>query len=302
MKPLLKIVGTQQNRIFQIMRVREPYFFPSWHFHPEYEIMLVKEGTGIRFVGDSMERFQPGDIVFYGPNIPHLYRSDRTFYQKSSGLVSRAIVVYFKDDFLGSAFWNLPDIAMVKHMFVRARRGIKFKGRTKEELSARLEGLDEQKSGIDGIIDLLSILKIITYTDDFDLLSSSAFSRCVKENDCERMNKVYQFIMDNAAENPTLEEVSRVAHMSETAFCRYFKSRTNKTYTQFLNEIKIGNACKLLIDNDLSISQVCFEIGFNNFTHFNSQFKKIMGITPKQYQHKHSPVLRKLGSGTLSMG
>lgn len=287
MKPILKIVNTQQSEAFQIMKVNDPYFFPTWHFHPELEIMLVQEGSGIRFVGNSMERFQAGDLVLYGSNIPHLYRSDKEFYQKDTELVSKATVVYFKENFLGDSFWQLPPIAPIKKLLALSRRGIKFQGEAKEELKRQIQLLDEQKNSIGRIIDLLSILKIMAETKEYELLLNTAFTKYVSEDECERINKVYQFIIDNYTVNPTLEQVSAVANMSETAFCRYFKSHTNKTYTQFLNDIKVDNACRLLIDNRLSISQICFETGFNNFTHFNDQFKKITGITPKQYQASH---------------
>lgn len=287
MKPLLKIIKTQQNAPFQIMKVEEPYFFPSWHFHPEYEIMLVHKGTGIRFVGDSMERFQPGDLVFYGNNIPHLYRSDAAYYEKDTELVSKATVVYFKDTFMGQNLWDLPDITALRKLFSLSKRGIKFKGKTRVDLRRHIEKMNDEKTGLDKLIDLLTLFKIMAGTKEYDLLSSNAFTRYIEEDDCERINNVYQFIMDKYTENPSLEEVSDIANMSTTAFCRYFKSHTNKTYTQFLNEIKIGNVCKLLIDNNRSISQVCFESGFNNFTHFNSQFKKIIGLTPREYQKKH---------------
>ncbi|WP_428664326.1 AraC family transcriptional regulator [Runella sp.] len=287
MKPILKIVNTQQSEAFQIMKVNDPYFFPTWHFHPELEIMLVQEGSGIRFVGNSMERFQAGDLVLYGSNIPHLYRSDKEYYQKDTPLVSRATVVYFKENFLGESFWQLPPISPIKKLLALSKRGIKFKGEAKEELQRQVQQLDDQKNSIGRIIDLLSILKIMAETKEYELLLNNAFTKYVSEDECERINKVYQFIIDNYTENPTLERVSEVANMSATAFCRYFKSHTNKTYTQFLNDIKVDNACRLLIDNRLSISQICFETGFNNFTHFNDQFKKITGITPKQYQSSH---------------
>ena len=269
------------------MQVHEPYFFPSWHFHPEYELMLVLEGTGIRFVGDSMERFQPGDLVFYGPNIPHLYRSDKEYYERDSQLISKATVVYFKENFLGDNFWDLPDLARVKKLLSHSTRGIRFRGKTRIELRKHLQKLHDGKDGLEKIIDVLTILKIMADSKDYDLLSSSAFTKYVGEDDCERINKVYQFLMEHYMESPSLEEVSEIANMTTTAFCRYFKSHTNKTYTQFLNEIKIGNACKLLIDQSLSISQICFETGFNNFTHFNNQFKKITRLTPSQYQDRH---------------
>lgn len=287
MKLIQKKINSKQNKVFELMNVREPYFFPSWHFHPEYEIMLVLEGTGMRFVGDSIERFQGGDLVFYGANIPHLYRNDKEYYQKESNLISRAIVVYFRENFLGQSFWELRETIPVGKLFSLSQRGIKFKGKVKNTLRRQIQKLDNQKEGIEKIIDLLTILKTMAGTEKYDLLSSKSFTYHIDENDCERMNKVYQFILDNFAESPSLEEVSEIAHMSTTAFCRYFKSHTNKTYTQFLNEIKVGNACKLLLENDLSISQICFESGYNTFTHFNNQFKKVTGFTPSQYQRKH---------------
>lgn len=287
MKPLLKIIDTEQNMAFRIMQVEEPYFFPSWHFHPECEIMLVLEGMGIRFAGDSMERFQRGDLVFFGPQIPHLYRSDSPYYENDSALVSKAIVIYFKEDFLGQDFLDLPDMLPLKKLFHSAKRGIKFTGSVREELTKKITVLDKLEDGMERIIGLLTILKTMSASKDNILLSSSAFTKFIEESDCERINKVYQFIMDNYADSPTLEQIADVANMSATAFCRYFKSHTHKTYTQFLNEIKIGNACKLLMDNNHSISQVCYEIGFNNFTHFNSQFKKIIGITPREYKNRN---------------
>lgn len=287
MKPILKIVDTQQSEAFQLMKVQDPYFFPSWHFHPELEIMLVQEGAGIRFVGNSMERFQAGDLVLYGSSIPHLYRSDKEYYQKDSPLISKATVIYFKENFLGESFLQIPSIAPIKKLLALSRRGIKFKGITREKLQELIPQLEWQKNSIGRIIDLLQILKIMAETKEYDLLLQTDFTKYVSENECERINKVYQFIIDHYTENPSLEEVSDIANMSATAFCRFFKSHTQKTYTQFLNDIKIDNACRLLLDKKMSISQICFETGFNNFTHFNSQFKRIIGITPKQYQATH---------------
>ncbi len=284
MKPILKIVNTQQSEAFQIMKVKDPYFFPNWHFHPELEIMLVQEGSGIRFVGNNMERFESGDLVLLGSNMPHLYRSDKEYYEKETDLVSRATVVYFKENFLGDSFWSLPAITPIKKLLELSKRGIKFKGKVKEVLKKEIQKLDAQKNSIGRIIDLLAILKIMAETKEYDVILNSDFTKYVSAYECERINNVYQFIIDNLTENPTLDEVADIANMSPTAFCRYFKSHTSKTYTQFLNDIKIDNACRLLIDNKLSISQICFETGFNNFTHFNDQFKKITGITPKQYQ------------------
>lgn len=287
MKPLLKIINKEQQDVFQLMRVCEPHFFPALHFHPECEIMLVLKGTGIRFVGDSMERFQAGDLVFYGRDIPHFYRNDRNFYQQVSDSAAQAIVIYFKEDFLGKEFWELPKNIQLKKLFTNSKRGIKFTGKSKTELERQIKRLDDHKDSLAKLIDLLSILQIMANSRECELLSSRGFTLPIEENECKRMNDVYQHIINHYVSNPSLEEVSAIANMSPSAFCRYFKQHSNKTYTQFLNEIKIGNACKLLIDNKLPISQICFEVGFNNFTHFNGQFRRIIGVTPSQYQRQH---------------
>jgi AraC-like DNA-binding protein len=294
MKPFLKIVDTHQNAAFQVMNVCEPVFFPSWHFHPELEIMLVLEGTGMRFVGDSIERFQPGDLVFFGSEIPHLYRSDEEYYQENSSLLSKAVVIYFKEHFPGDQFWNMPEMAAVKKLMQTARRGIKFTGATRDVLEKHIVQLSRRSQGIDRIIDLLTILKTMATSQDVEVLSGNGFNNNAQATDCARINDVYEFILNNYAENPTLDDVAKIACMSSTAFCRYFKTHTNKTYVQFLNEVKIGNASKMLIDNKLTISQICYQTGFNNFNHFNKLFKRITGYTPSQYQQQYteSPITR----------
>lgn len=288
MKALLKIINTPPKDVFHLMKVNDTYFFPSWHFHPEFEIMLVIQGKGIRFVGDSMERFQPGDLVFLGKGIPHFYRSDDEYYQRTSAENSRALVLYFCEDFLGESIWDLPDISHLKKLVSNSSRGVKFEGPVKERMINQLMKLDDGRDSLAKVIDLLTILQTMAEAKEFTLLSSRGFKHNLDEAECSRMNSVYQHIINNYSENPSLEEVAKVAFMSPTSFCRYFKSHTNKTYTQFLNEIKIGNACKFLIEDKMSISQVCYETGFNNFTHFNSQFKRIIGITPTQYKQKHA--------------
>src|SRR5690606_29616006 len=237
------------------------FFFPSWHFHPECEIMLVTAGTGIRFAGDSIERFQPGDLVFFGPGISHLYRSDEEYYLENSPLISKATVLYFKENFPGEQFWNMPEMAAIKRLLMLSRRGIKFTGITRSILEKRILKLAHREEGIEKVMDLLQIMKVMATSDEYELLSGNSFTQTLDAGDCARINSVYQFILDNYTRNPSLEEVAKIACMSTTAFCRYFKTHTNKTYVQFLNEVKIGNASKMLIDNKLTISRICFETG-----------------------------------------
>src|SRR5690606_35932755 len=213
MKPLLKIINKEQQDVFQLMRVCEPHFFPALHFHPECEIMLVLKGTGIRFVGDSMERFQPGDLVFYGRDIPHFYRNDRNFYQQVSDSAAQAIVIYFKEDFLGKEFWELPKNIQLKKLFANSKRGIKFTGKSKTELERQIKRLDDHKDSLAKLIDLLSILQMMANSKECELLSSRGFVLPIEENECKRMNDVYQYIINRYADNPSLEEVSTIANM-----------------------------------------------------------------------------------------
>lgn len=288
MKPFLKIIDTHQNNAFHVLHVNERYFFPTWHFHPELEIMFVLEGTGIRFIGDSIERFQPGDLVLLGSDIPHLYRSDESFYSEDSHLRSRAIVIYFRENFAGEQFWSMPEMACIRKLLQVARKGLKFHGTEKMMLATYINTLAGRSDGIDRVIDLLTILRYMARSNETTVLSGYSASPNMQAGECERINQVYQFILDNYNSNPTLEEAARVACMSPTAFCRYFKKHTNKTYVQFLNEVRIGNATKLLIDGKMTISRVCYETGFNNFNHFSNIFKRITGFTPGQFQHQYT--------------
>ena len=177
------------------------------HFHPEFEIMLIQEGSGMRFVGGSMERFQAGDLVLLGCHVPHLFRSDQDYYQKNSGLRSKAIVIYFKEDFLGESFWKLSQVNPIKKLLFQSKRGIQFKGDAKLELTKQIQKIDHQKDGIGRIIDLLSILKTMSETKECDVISSTFFTKHSDE-ECERINKVYQFIIDNYVYNPSLGDCS----------------------------------------------------------------------------------------------
>lgn len=285
-KPVLKIINPLVISSFYLLNVHEAYFFPAWHFHPEYEITLVLDGTGLRFVGDNLGRFGPGDVLLYGGNIPHLHRSDGTY--NNSILSSKAIVIYFSENILGQGFWELSDSIYIKKLLSYSKRGIIFEGRSSKELAKQIIKINNEKDDIGRIINLLIILKMMSESKDYNLLSSISYEEFTHKDNCERMNKVYQFMLENYARNPSLEETSDIANMCVTAFCRYFKIQTNKTYTEFLNEIKIGNACKLLINNNQIISQICFEVGFNSFSHFNNQFKKRTGLCPYQYRLKYS--------------
>ena len=283
MKPLLEKSIENLNQSYLVKTLKEPFFDPNWHFHPHYQLFTVIKGTGTRFIGDDIRHFNVGDTVFLAPNMPHLWRSDREYFEKDSQLMTEGIVVYFKEDFLGSEFFEKSEMYNVKTLLKKSERGLDLTGQLKEELVNDLKNLPVV-NGFQGIIKLLSILDKLSKSTDYQYIASTTYSNTHKISETERMRLVHEYVLKHFKENINLSTVASLSNMTDAAFCRYFKSRTNKTFSDFVKEIRIGNACKMLQDENKSISQTCYESGYNTVSNFNNQFKSLKGVSPKQYQ------------------
>lgn len=283
MKPLLEKSIENLNQSYLVKTLKEPFFDPNWHFHPHYQLFTVIKGTGTRFIGDDIRHFNVGDTVFLAPNMPHLWRSDREYFEKDSQLMTEGIVVYFKEDFLGSEFFEKSEMYDIKTLLKKSERGLDLTGQLKEELVEDLKNLPVD-SGFQGIIKILSILDKLSKSTDYQYIASTTYSNTHKISETERMRLVHEYVLKHFKENINLSAVASLSNMTDAAFCRYFKSRTNKTFSDFVKEIRIGNACKMLQDENKSISQTCYESGYNTVSNFNNQFKSLKGISPKQYQ------------------
>lgn len=283
MKPLLEKSIESLNQSFLVKRLEEPFFDPNWHFHPHYQLFTVIRGTGTRFIGDDIRHFEEGDTVFLGPNMPHLWRSDRNYFEKESQLQTEGIVVYFKEDFLGNDFFEKPEMFDIKSFLKNSERGLDLTGTLGTEMLIDLKKL-LGLTGFEGISKLLNILHKLSITDDYQYISSSNYTNTHKISETERMRIVHEYVLKHFKENINLSTVASLSNMTEAAFCRYFKSRTNKTFSDFVKEIRIGNACKILQNEQKSISQICYESGYNTVSNFNNQFKSLKGISPLQYQ------------------
>jgi len=286
MQPSLKVIGSVQSQAYHVLVEDRPFFYPSYHFHPQYEIMLLQESTGTRIVGDSIEGFKPGDVVFLGRNLPHIWRNDEEYYKKNSKLKARAVVIYFKEDFLGGDFLILQEMHAIKQLFERSKRGMIFTGQAKRDLQAAIEKVPELE-GMDRLIALLNILNSMARTSEFRLISGPAFNEKVTKPDSARIDRLYNYVLDNHKRSISLHAIAEYANMNPSSFCRYFKSKTGKSFVSFLNEIRIGNACKMLVEGKQSVTQICYEVGFNNFSNFSRQFKKIKGCSPVEFQRRH---------------
>ncbi|MBN8822127.1 MULTISPECIES: AraC family transcriptional regulator [unclassified Spirosoma] len=268
---------------FIVKELVESHFDPNWHFHPHYQLFLVEEGTGTRFIGDSIKPFGPGDLVFLGPNLPHLWRSDQVYFSKQSDLITKGIVVYFADDFLGSDFLKKQEMNLLRQLLNNARQGLEWTGPTRSYAEMALRNLAAQGVGFERILSLLTLLNRLSQATDHRFLTSSGYTNTVKPSETDRMQLVHDYVLDHFPDEISLDTVSDLAGMTPPAFCRYFKARANKTFSEFVSEVRIGHACKLLMAGKLNITQISFESGFRTLSNFNRQFKFITGQTPSSY-------------------
>jgi AraC-like DNA-binding protein len=262
-----------------------PFFTYPWHYHSEYEIVYLLESTGTRFVADHIEPFGPGDLVMVAGNTPHYWRNDDKYYQGDPALRARRIVVQFPQDFLKPHIDNYPEFQAIKNLLIRSEKGIRFLPPQADEIGAMLlELLDI--NGFRQLIRLVEILQSMAANTNFRLLASEAYQPGRHEVSDNRMQKVTRFLAYKYKEQISLTEVAEIAGMHPNAFCRYFREKTGKRLSDYLNELRIGYACKLLMSDNLQISQICYESGFNNVSNFNRSFKKITGLTPSNYQEQ----------------
>ena len=281
MLPNLEKIEANINHSFHINHLRVDYFPSMRHFHPEVEILLVVEGTGTRYVGDSVESFAPGDLVMIGPNVSHEWCSDK----KSGSVVSEAIYILFNTGIMGSEFWNLPESKIILKIIEQSERGIKLTGKTRDEVAFLMKRIDTS-FGFNRITLLMTILEMIAFNGEYQYLASPVVQNTINDRDSERLNKVYKYVLDNCQQEINLERASSIANLSKPAFCRYFKKRANKTFVRFLNEIRVGQACRLLVNENQTIAEICYKCGYNNISYFIRQFKAITGFTPLGYRKK----------------
>lgn len=252
---------------------------PFWHFHPELELVYVNKGKGKRHIGSHLSYFSNSQLILIGASLPHSGFTDRF---TTNG---KETIVQFKQNFLGDQFFSIPEMQKVNNLFEKAKKGILFNAETKEIVGPKIENLINYE-GIDRIIRFLEILKDLSFSPNYTLLNVDGFAFEVEPQDNNKIDIIFGFVRKNFKQQITLDEISGKVSMTVPAFCRYFKKVTGKTFTQFVNEFRIVHATKLLAENPTSITDICFESGFNNFSHFNKLFKKFTGKSPLKYRNE----------------
>lgn len=255
----------------------------SWHYHQEFELSFITEGSGKRIVGDSVELFHPGDLIFIGPRIPHVWVSGEMAGNQHSGRTLESVYMLFNQDILPQGLTSLPEFKDVNRALHLSERGMRITGDTLNQVSRIMLQLPYQ-GRMKRLMLFYEIMHIIGSSDSFTLLATEGYIKSKFETSNSRVNTIHEFLMNNYREDVNLDKIADLVHLAPASVCRFFKSATGQTIFNYLNKIKVDYACNLLMNTDLNIVDISHDCGFNNLSHFNKQFRQITGKTPSQYR------------------
>lgn len=271
---------------FKVLLDEGPYFFTPFHFHRECQLTLVLEGNGTRFIGENVERFSAGDVVLIGSNLPHVFRNDPHYYRENAGLTAKAISIFFLPEFMDKTFWDRPETKPLADWITQSRRGIVFEGETRRQAARELRRINEMEAGFPRLMAFLNLLYRLFRSSESRFLSAPDSPPAFRPGDSHKLHRIFEYVMENFHLEIRLNSVAELASMTPAAFSRYFKRQTRKTFTEFVLEIRIAEASKLLIEEASPIGEIAYRCGFNNISNFNRRFRKIKGRTPREYRRE----------------
>lgn len=282
----LQFKSSEQDSLSSIYtkRLHRPHMGGDWHFHKEFELIYFLNGQGMRIVGDHISNFKKGELVLVGQWLPHLWRNDE---DRLEEVITDFIVIKFNRMFGEVDLFSMPELLHIKALLKEANKGLLFSDTTRKLVHHQLLELSTAESS-EKLILLLSVLRTLAHSKDYQALSGPNFSIPKDIAGENRLQKVINHISVNFSQNIGLEDISKIAVMTPPAFCRFFKARTNKTFSLFLNEVRISKACQLLINGEAPIKQICYDVGFSSLTNFNRTFKSFKAISPSEYRDNYS--------------
>jgi AraC-like DNA-binding protein len=280
-QPILETTPQSSRESFHCEVVRGRGYGARWHFHPEVQVTLVLKSAGYRIVGDNISPLLPGDLVLVGANLPHVWHQDEG--RRGSKDAVHAIVIRFREDFLGDHFLQSPEMEAVRRLLKRSARGLQVTGPTRDATAVLMRELAACQ-GLDRLLKLLEIVHLLAGSKHLKSIASASFSPSLRYSDAPRMQRVMHFIHDHLDKVIERDAVARCAALSEGAFSRFFKTRTGKTLPQYVNELRVGNACARLREADAKVSDIALACGFENLANFNRQFRAITGMSPSEYR------------------
>jgi AraC-like DNA-binding protein len=278
----LEYLPKEKDNSFVVKFFDYSYYPTPWHYHPEYEIVMVTESTGKRFIGDHISDFHPGNLAFLGPNIPHTYRNDEKYYEERSALRAKSIVIHFTESSLGNDFLELPEAKPLHKLFEESLHGLDVFGETHDSISKKLYAI-VKLSGLKRWLCLVDLLLELSESKTLSPITKSTHIG-YNEKESKRLCSVFDWITSNFEKDIKLAEAAQIAQMNENAFSRFFSLRTRKTFSGFVQELRLQKAAKLLVENDMTITEVCYECGYNNVSNFNRQFLNHYQMNPMRYK------------------
>lgn len=282
MKPLFEQLNSGKSDLISIKRYKLPHFYKRWHYHEEPEIIYVVNSEGKRIIGDSIGRFSPGDLYILGSHLPHLLLNDPNYF-KSKSIAAEAIVVHVNKNLVRNGFLAFNELKSINILLAKAGRGLHVAD-TEFVLLPKMISLSKSE-GLSRMQIFLDLLTTIIGNNEISTLASEAYRTATPKEKNIRLDAVYEFITSSFDQKITLNELAEKACMTPPAFCAYFKRITGKTPFEFLNDIRIGYACRLLTSEQSNISQIALSCGFSNLSFFNRQFKTKMNMTPRTYKN-----------------
>ncbi|MGW8315089.1 MAG: helix-turn-helix domain-containing protein [Bacteroidales bacterium] len=283
MKELLEQIKLNPEESFYIGVFQDHIDQSAWHYHQEFELSFITEGTGKRIVGDSVEAFYPGDLIFIGPGIPHVWFSESPVQKQHSGRTLESVYLLFNHHILPEGLTVLPEFRAVNRAIRYSERGIRITGDTLNQVSRLMLQLPYLNT-LKRLMLFYEIMDMIGNSDTFTYLASADYVRTRFQTSNSRVKKIHEFLMKNYREEVTLQQIAGVAHMAPASVSRFFKGATGLSVFEYLNKIKIDFARQLLLNTDMSVEHISYDCGFNNLSHFNKQFKKFSGWTPSKYR------------------
>lgn len=282
MKPKFHHVPKPLDNAFSIRHDILPHFGTVWHYHPEIELHYLIKGEGVRFIGDNISHFEQDDLVLLGSNLPHTWKCNERKHDEDH---VEALVMHFHPDCLGRDFLNVSETQEILKLFSLAKNGLIIHGDTKKRVKEKMATMKEE-TGLTKLIHLFGIFQTLVNTTEYKVLSNSFSHTKLNETDENRMDKILSYTLKNFRDKIFIDNVASLSNLSVTSFCRYFKTIANKSYFDFLTEIRLNHACRLIVDSDLTIQNIAVESGFENTSNFYRHFKNFKGMAPKDYKKK----------------
>lgn len=283
MKAIEQRLPQDFDKSFIVFRETGKFFPCPWHYHPEYELVLITSSTGRRMVGDHIGYFDKDDLVFMGPTLPHVWINDPHYINGEADHLADGIVIQFVEKFLGEKFLGIPEMADFKKILELSNHGMVIKGKTKEKINSLMKAMLDM-NGLQRLSALFTIFDLLSTTTEYELLASPGFVQKTQLQCSSRFSKVTEYIMRNFDRDITLPEVAAESNMAITTFCNFFKEHYRVTFIEYLNTVRVGYACKLLSDNSKNVVEIAYESGYKNLANFNRQFKKFKNMTPTEYR------------------